>query len=37
MIAAQRAGYIEIARIMVDVPILDRDANLVNEDVKVHF
>lgn len=36
MIATQRPGYIEIPRDMVDVPVLDRDADLLIELPKVH-
>ena len=35
MIATQRPGYIEIPRDMVDVPVLDRDADLLIELPKV--
>lgn len=36
MIATQRPGYIEIPRDMVDVPVLDRDTDLLIELPKVH-
>jgi len=36
MIATQRPGYIEIPRDMVDVPVLDRNSDLLIELPKVH-